>query len=96
MLAAQGVAGGVANPFLQMPQFYQSPYGAMYANQLQQWYYNYYRLETVNEEATSIPPKSVDSIGMVDLLVSDNNLTCLLFRCRDHLLLAIIGFGSDT
>ena len=43
MPAMQNMAGGVANPFLQAPQFYQSPYGAMYANQLQQWYYNYYR-----------------------------------------------------
>ncbi len=37
-------AGGMANPFLQAPPFYHPPYNALYANQLQQWYYNYYRL----------------------------------------------------
>ena len=39
-----GAGGGVAGyPFPMNPQFYQSPYGAAYANQMQQWYYNYYQ-----------------------------------------------------
>ena len=42
-----GAGGGMAPmggyPFPMNPQFYQSAYGAAYANQMQQWYYNYYQ-----------------------------------------------------